>query len=199
MTLCEEVCPTALGLPPGPPVLLDLQVHGMGWTSAVGITQMAHRRMLTYIEAPERAIVGNSLKELSLVPVFVALLEVRKDRVFPVARLQLDTAAWSVYIDNLTEDEICTIEDGAPTRITVQMNPFHSIRNPMAADGKLDGNSCIAEITARILRDALDGKEGRNLHWKTYYVFDLVTIGKQLQNFDFIIIWDWSIGQYWKV
>ena len=67
--------------------------------------------MLRYVEFPELALGANSLQALSLVPVFCEMLDVRKDRASPLAGRDLDTAAWSVYIDNLTEDEIFTFED----------------------------------------------------------------------------------------
>ena len=84
MTLCVCIEPEKLGLPAGPPVHLDLQVPGMGWVSAVGITQMAHRTMMQYVETPQPALGNSALLELSLVPVFILMLEVRKDRPFPV-------------------------------------------------------------------------------------------------------------------
>ena len=49
MALCLRVRPELLGKPPGAPVLLDLRVPGMGWGSAVSVTQQAHRRMLAYV------------------------------------------------------------------------------------------------------------------------------------------------------
>ena len=67
--------------------------------------------MLRHVETPEPALGVNALRALSLVPVFCGMLKVRKDRAFPFTGRDLDTAAWSVYIDNLTEDEMFTFED----------------------------------------------------------------------------------------
>ena len=66
----------------------------MGWVSAVGITQQAHRTMLRYVEIPEPALGVNALRALSLFPVYCEMLEVGKDRVFPLTGRDLDTAAW---------------------------------------------------------------------------------------------------------
>ena len=113
ITLCLIVNPQLLGMPAGPAVMLDLKVPGMGWISAVSITQPAHRRMMKYLGSPEPAVGGSAAWQVSLLPVFSSLLEVRKDRGFPLRGFDMETAAWAIYIDNLTEDEIFEAESAA--------------------------------------------------------------------------------------
>ena len=98
MAICSLVDPARLGLAPGAPVRLGSRVPGMGCTSAVGVTQMAHRTMLRYVWSVERPVTSAGLPPLSLLPVFKASLEVRKDRAFPIQGHQGCKAAWSVRV-----------------------------------------------------------------------------------------------------
>ena len=50
------------------------------------------------------------------------------------------------------------------------------MRNARAADGKLDGNSCISIITAGVARDALDGKADGHLYRKIYDFHDVTIV-----------------------
>ena len=50
------------------------------------------------------------------------------------------------------------------------------MRNARAADGKLDGKSCISIITAGVARDALDSKADGNLYGKTYDFHVVTTV-----------------------
>ena len=96
MTMSQPVRPEALGLPAGEPVWLGSRVPGMGWTSAVAVTNMAHRTMLNYVWTPAASPPEKSLPSLSLVPVFRTTLEVRKDRPFPISGQGWAKSSWSV-------------------------------------------------------------------------------------------------------
>ena len=50
------------------------------------------------------------------------------------------------------------------------------MRSARAANGKLDGNSCISIITAGVPRNALDGKADGNLFGKMHAFHDVTTV-----------------------
>ena len=103
MAFCQTVAGWRVGHPDRRRVHLASIAPGMGWLSAVGVTEQAHRRMLRTIHAVPRPV---GLSDQSLLPVFRDALEVRKNRPFPLNGLDDAKAAWAVYIDNLSEDEI---------------------------------------------------------------------------------------------
>ena len=100
MAICDSVPVSRLGLPGNRAVRLASVVPGMGWLSAVGVAQQAHRRALEIENQVPRAPAESWRHPQDLAPVFKQSLEVRKDRAFPLA--SESWAAWAVYIDNLT-------------------------------------------------------------------------------------------------
>ena len=81
--------------------------------SSVGVTQMAHRRMLFLANRLPHSVrdpLFTWLQEFlaphtEVCPVFDLQAEVRNDRPFPLMGGE-QLSVWSIYIDNLTEDEI---------------------------------------------------------------------------------------------
>ena len=61
---------------------------------------------MNYWWTPERPLTLEGLPALSLVPIFRASLEVRKDRAFLIQWQPGNVSAWSIFIDNPVEDEI---------------------------------------------------------------------------------------------
>ena len=80
-------------------------VVGMGWHSAVGLCQMAHRNMLKLGNArfKEASLEGAGSGTMYRTNSFDFTCEVRRDRVFPVWGDPSRTSAWSVYVDNLDQ------------------------------------------------------------------------------------------------
>ena len=60
--------------------------------------------------------------------------------------------------------------------MTHQKERSHCIRKARAVGGKLGGNSCISEISAGVLRDALGGKAGGNSYGTTYDFHDVTIV-----------------------
>ena len=111
MALCETIESDFLELP-GPPrsVFLGARVPCMGWTSAVGVTQMAHRNIVRLSCSPHRERVGVAGDEAELDPTLPLQFELRRDRPCPVTGHDGDSGAWAIYIDDLAEGEIFTAE-----------------------------------------------------------------------------------------
>ena len=79
----------------------------MGWISAVGVTQQAHRRALELCNSvPRSPSTSNGKVSEKPAAVFARSLEIRKDRSFPLNGADHATSAWAVYIDNLMEEEL---------------------------------------------------------------------------------------------
>ena len=107
MTLATRVPGRRVGCPNRDLVRLASVCPGMGWISAVGVTQQAHRTMLSRANRPCPSVPGGARpSDGPEGPVFAERYEVRKNLPFPISGKSGDTTLWSVYIDNLNEDEI---------------------------------------------------------------------------------------------
>ena len=91
MCFGEKVPWTALGISRPGTVYLGARVLPMGWSSAVGVLQHAHRRLA--LRSPLAGGAG-----------LLAPCEIRRDAEFP--DLELETNLWSLYLDDTTLVEI---------------------------------------------------------------------------------------------
>ena len=79
----------------------------MGWCSAVGVAQMAHREIVKLSASPHRELACAA----SEMPTLPLEFELRKDRPCPISGHCGDSAAWAIYIDDLAEEEVFTVSD----------------------------------------------------------------------------------------
>ena len=108
MVLCEEMDSSYLELPgPARTVYLGSRVPSMGWCSAVGVAQMAHREIVKLSASPHRELACAA----SEMPTLPLEFELRKDRPCPISGHCGDSAAWAIYIDDLAEEEVFTVSD----------------------------------------------------------------------------------------
>ncbi len=92
-------------------------VVGMGWHSAVGLCQAAHRRLLELGQqrVAEPQPVGDPRQRPAPGCVETGRLslrcEIRRDRPYPITGDSSVNFAWGIYIDNLDMHEVFTLSD----------------------------------------------------------------------------------------
>ena len=91
MCFGEKVPWTSLGISRPGSVYLGARVLPMGWASAVGVLQHAHRRLA--LRSPLSGGAG-----------LLGACEIRRDAEFP--DLELERSMWSLYLDDTTLVEI---------------------------------------------------------------------------------------------
>ena len=95
--------------------VLGSKCPGMGWTSAVGVTEMAHRSMVRLCnEVPPNVTTPTPPAQWCQERwVLDPERELRRDRPFPVASDGSSCSLWLIFIDNLDMTERVSDAEGA--------------------------------------------------------------------------------------
>jgi len=82
-----------------------LRAAGMGWISAAGLANQAHRRLLQLgIRLPKEVknVGGGAIWD----PQIDVKYELRRDRATPMQGRVQDSSVWNIYLDNLFQWEV---------------------------------------------------------------------------------------------